>query len=226
MSDKPRLQVQYEESIRQALAEKHGYKNPHQIPRLEKITLNMGVGSAIQEKKHLEYAVDALTQITGQKPIITKARKSIAGFKVREEMPLGVKVTLRGDRMYDFLDRLITIALPRTRDFKGISGKAFDDRAGCAVLVELLRGEPFLVIEEILSSFTTYWALPFGILLILSVLFIKGGESGYIQAEHQQAILSRFPAASFKIIAGAGHLPHVEKPAIFTRLVDNFLIQS
>lgn len=121
-----RLQEKYENEILPALKEKFGRDNRLCLPRLTKISVNMGVGSAIQEKKHLEWAVDAMTQITGQKPIITKARKSIAGFRLREEMPIGCKVTLRRRRMYEFLDRLIAIVLPRVRDFRGLSDKAFD----------------------------------------------------------------------------------------------------
>lgn len=123
---KPRLQVAYEDSIRQALIEKNGYANPHQIPRIEKITLNMGVGAAIGDKKILDLAVDAMTQIAGQKPVMTTARKSIANFRLREGMPIGCMVTLRRQRMYEFLDRLVAIVLPRVRDFRGISRKAFD----------------------------------------------------------------------------------------------------
>ena len=128
MSDKPRFQQKYEDQIRSALQEKHGYQNVHQIPRVEKITLNMGVGQAIGDKKILDLAVDSMTQITGQKPVITKARKSISNFRLREGMPIGCMVTLRRDRMYEFLDRLVTIVLPRVRDFRGISRKAFDGR--------------------------------------------------------------------------------------------------
>ncbi len=126
--NKPRLQVAYEENIRQALKEKRSYTNPHQIPRLEKITVNMGVGSAIGDKKILDTAVTAMTEITGQKPVITLARKSIANFRLREGMPIGCKVTIRRQRMYEFLDRLTAIVLPRVRDFRGISRKAFDGR--------------------------------------------------------------------------------------------------
>ncbi len=125
---KPRLQVQYDETIRKALVEKHGYTNPHQIPRVEKITLNMGVGQAIGDKKILDLAVDAMTEIAGQKPVITIARKSIANFRLREGMPIGCMVTLRRQRMYEFLDRLVSIVLPRVRDFRGINRKAFDGR--------------------------------------------------------------------------------------------------
>jgi large subunit ribosomal protein L5 len=114
--------------VRPALVEKYGYKNPHQVPRLEKITLNMGVGAAISDKKLLDVAASALGEITGQKPVITLARTSIAGFKLREGMPIGCMVTLRRQRMYEFMDRLVSIVLPRVRDFRGISRKAFDGR--------------------------------------------------------------------------------------------------
>ncbi len=110
------------------MVEKYGYKNPHQIPQIEKITLNMGVGSAIGDKKILDLAVDCMTEISGQKPVITIARKSIANFRLREGMPIGCMVTLRRQRMYEFLDRLISIVLPRVRDFRGINRKAFDGR--------------------------------------------------------------------------------------------------
>ena len=122
---KTRLQQQYEEILPQ-LQEALGRDNILSLPRLQKIVVNMGVGSAVQEKKHIEDAVAAMTQIAGQKPIITKARKSIAGFRLREGMPIGCKVTLRGARMYEFLDRLISVVLPRVRDFRGVSRKAFD----------------------------------------------------------------------------------------------------
>jgi large subunit ribosomal protein L5 len=127
-NDKPRKQAQYEDGVRQALTDKHGYTNPHQIPRVEKITLNMGVGAAIGDKKILDTAIDAMTQITGQKPVITNARKSVANFRLREGMPIGCMVTLRRKRMYEFLDRLVSIVLPRVRDFRGINRKAFDGR--------------------------------------------------------------------------------------------------
>ena len=122
----PRLQEKYENEVLPALAESLGRKNRLDLPRLQKIVVNMGVGTATQEKKHIEDAVAAMTQITGQKPIITRARKSVAGFKLREGMPIGVKVTLRRQRMYEFLDRLVSVALPRVRDFRGISRTAFD----------------------------------------------------------------------------------------------------
>ncbi|GAA4466148.1 50S ribosomal protein L5 [Novipirellula rosea] len=125
---KPRMQVRYEETVRQALVEKHSYANPHQVPRIEKITLNMGVGAATGDKKVLDLAIEAMTEIAGQKPVLTLARKSIAGFRLREGMPIGCMVTLRRQRMYEFLDRLISIVLPRVRDFRGINRNAFDGR--------------------------------------------------------------------------------------------------
>ena len=124
----PRLQEKYGQEILPALVEQLGRTNRLSLPRLEKIVVNMGVGSAITDKKHMEEAVDALAQITGQKPMITLARKSIAGFKLREGVPIGCKVTLRGRRMFEFLDRLISLAIPRVRDFRGLSPKAFDGR--------------------------------------------------------------------------------------------------
>ena len=122
----PRLLDQYRSTIRPALKEEFGYKNDMQMPKLEKIVLNMGVGEAVADSKKIKAAEADMTAIAGQKPVITKAKKSIAGFKVREGMPLGVKVTLRGERMYDFLDRLVTVAMPRVRDFRGVSRTAFD----------------------------------------------------------------------------------------------------
>ncbi len=124
----PRLQERYETQIRPALAEELGIKNPNAIPRVTKIVINMGVGSAVADKKNLELAFDAMTDIAGQRPVITKARKSVAGFKLREGMGIGCKVTLRRQRMYEFLDRLVNIVLPRVRDFRGISRTAFDGR--------------------------------------------------------------------------------------------------
>ena len=124
----PRLQDKYDKEILPALCDKYGRKNPHAIPKLEKIIVNMGVGSAITDKKHIDDAVSAMTQITGQKPIVTRARKSIAGFKLRDGMPIGCKVTLRSKRMYEFLDRLISLAVPRVRDFRGLNPDGFDGR--------------------------------------------------------------------------------------------------
>jgi large subunit ribosomal protein L5 len=129
----PRLKALYDSQIRAALKEEFGYKNDMQIPRLDKIVLNMGVGDAVADTKKIKSAHDDLMLIAGQKPIIQKARKSIASFKLREGMPVGVKVTLRRDRMYDFLDRLVMIALPRVRDFRGMRGKHFDGRGNFAM---------------------------------------------------------------------------------------------
>ena len=129
----PRLKAAYAETIKPALMEEFGYRNDMMVPRLDKIVLNMGVGEAVADSKKIKSAHDDLMKIACQKPVITKAKKSIAGFKVREEMPLGVKVTLRGDRMYEFLDRLVTIAMPRVRDFRGVSGKSFDGRGNFAL---------------------------------------------------------------------------------------------
>jgi large subunit ribosomal protein L5 len=128
-----RLQELYETSVRPALMQEFGYKNPMQAPRLEKIVVNMGVGEAVQDSKKAEAAANDLGAITGQHPVITRAKRSIATFKLRKGMPIGCKVTLRGQRMYEFLDRLITVALPRVRDFRGISGKSFDGRGNFAV---------------------------------------------------------------------------------------------
>ena len=123
-----RLQEFYKETIVPGLIEKFGYKSIMEVPRLTKITLNMGVGEAVADKKVLEHAVGDLTKIAGQKPVITKSRKAIAGFKIREGYPIGTMVTLRGQAMYEFLDRFVTVALPRVRDFRGVSGRAFDGR--------------------------------------------------------------------------------------------------
>ncbi|MBB5694461.1 50S ribosomal protein L5 [Muricoccus pecuniae] len=129
----PRLQQQYLEQVRKALAEEFGYKNPMEVPKLEKIVINMGVGEAAGDQKKLDAAVAELTVIAGQKPVKTKAKKAIAGFKIREGQAIGTKVTLRRARMYEFLDRLVTIALPRVRDFRGVSGKGFDGRGNYAM---------------------------------------------------------------------------------------------
>ena len=129
----PRLKVKYSKEIRGILKEKFGYKNEMMVPKLQKIVLNMGVGEAVADSKKIKSAHADLNIIAGQLPTITKAKKSIAGFKVREEMPLGVKVTLRREKMYEFLDRLITIAMPRIRDFRGISPKSFDGRGNYAL---------------------------------------------------------------------------------------------
>ncbi len=124
----PRLQVQYRETIVPALIKQFGYKTTMQVPRITKITLNMGVGEAVADKKLLDNAAADLQKIAGQKPVVTKSKKSIAGFKIRTGYPIGTMVTLRNRRMYEFLDRLVTIALPRVRDFRGVSGRAFDGR--------------------------------------------------------------------------------------------------
>ena len=122
----------YNDVIKKSLVEKFGYKNPHEIPKLTKIVLNMGVGAAVTDKKKLNNAMEELALIAGQKPVMTSARKSIATFKVREGMPIGCKVTLRSDKMYEFLERLVNIALPRIRDFHGITGKNFDGKGNFA----------------------------------------------------------------------------------------------
>ena len=129
---KPRMKGIYEDTIVKAMVEKFGYKNVNEIPRIEKIVLNMGVGEATQDKKRVDQAASEMELIAGQKPVITKAKKSIAQFKLREGMPIGVKVTLRRERMYEFLDRFITIALPRVRDFRGLNPKSFDGRGNYA----------------------------------------------------------------------------------------------
>ena len=129
----PRLKAKYEAEIAKAMTEKFGYKNALEIPRIEKITLNMGVGEASQDKKKVQTAAAEMERIAGQKPVITLAKKSIAHLKVREGMPIGCKVTLRRQRMYEFLDRLITIAMPRIRDFRGLNPKSFDGRGNYAM---------------------------------------------------------------------------------------------
>ncbi len=123
-----RLQSQYREKIVPELMQKFGYRSVMQVPRVTKITLNMGVGEAVNDKKNIDMSVGDLTKIAGQKPVVTKARKAIANFKIREGLAIGAMVTLRGNRMYEFLDRLVTISLPRVRDFRGVSGRAFDGR--------------------------------------------------------------------------------------------------
>lgn len=128
-----RLRKDYDERIVPAMTEKFGYKNRLEVPRLDKIVINMGVGEASQDRKKIEGAVKELTMIAGQKPVVTKAKKSIATYKLREGMPVGCMVTLRRERMYEFLDRLVNIALPRVRDFRGLSGKSFDGRGNYAM---------------------------------------------------------------------------------------------
>ena len=123
-----RFQKKYLEEVVPALTKEFGYKTTMEVPRITKITLNMGVGDAVTDKKLVDHAVEDLTKISGQKPVVTKTRKAIANFKIRENMPIGCMVTLRGERMYEFLDRLVTIAFPRVRDFRGVSPRAFDGR--------------------------------------------------------------------------------------------------
>ncbi|KPH59910.1 50S ribosomal protein L5 [Novosphingobium aerophilum] len=129
----PRMRTRYDDAVVKAMTEKFGYKNAMEVPKIEKITLNMGVGEASQDKKKVQTAAAEMEAIAGQKPVITKARKSIAQFKLREGMPIGCKVTLRRERMYEFLDRLITIAMPRIRDFRGLNPKSFDGRGNYAM---------------------------------------------------------------------------------------------
>jgi large subunit ribosomal protein L5 len=131
--NQPRMKKVYEENIRKALQEQFGYANEMEVPRLDKIVLNMGVGEATGDSKKPSVAAEDLAMIAGQKAVVTHARKSIAGFKVREQMPIGAKVTLRKERMYEFLDRLVTIALPRVRDFRGLNPKSFDGRGNYAM---------------------------------------------------------------------------------------------
>jgi large subunit ribosomal protein L5 len=130
---KPRMKTHYEKVVREELAKQFGYQNRMQIPRIEKIVLNMGVGEAVNDRKKVDSAARDLGRIAGQRPVITRARKSIATYKVREKMPIGCKVTLRGDRMYEFVDRLVTIALPRVKDFRGLNPKSFDGRGNFAL---------------------------------------------------------------------------------------------
>jgi large subunit ribosomal protein L5 len=134
MADKyiPRSKKLYDETVAKAMTEKFGYKNVMEVPKIEKIVLNMGVGEATQDKKKVTQAAEEMELIAGQKPVITKAKKSIAQFKLREGMPIGAKVTLRRERMYEFLDRLVTIAMPRIRDFRGLNPKSFDGRGNYA----------------------------------------------------------------------------------------------
>ena len=131
-----RLQEVYTSEIRSAMQEQFGYANPMQIPRLDKVVLNMGVGDAVNDSKKVDSAMRDMTVIAGQKPIVVRARKSVATFKLREGMPIGVKVTLRRDRMYEFIDRLVNIALPRVRDFRGLSPKSFDGRGNYAMGIQ------------------------------------------------------------------------------------------
>jgi large subunit ribosomal protein L5 len=129
----PRMKLRYDDVVVKGLQEKFGYTNRFAIPKIEKITLNMGVGEGSQDKKKVTTALEELQLIAGQRPVITKAKKSIAGFKLREGMPIGVKVTLRGAQMYEFIDRLVTVAMPRIRDFRGLNPKSFDGRGNFAM---------------------------------------------------------------------------------------------
>lgn len=131
-----RLKDFYQEAVVKQLQDQFSYKSAMEVPRLTKITLNMGVGEAVGDKKIIQHAVDDMTKISGQKPVVTYARKSVAGFKIREDWPIGCKVTLRRDRMYDFLDRLISIAIPRIRDFRGLNPKSFDGRGNYSMGVQ------------------------------------------------------------------------------------------
>jgi large subunit ribosomal protein L5 len=124
----PRLKQHYNDRVRPGLSERFGFDNPHQVPRVTKITVNVGVGEAGRNQKLLDSVLEELATVTGQKPVVTRARKSIAGFSLREGMPVGASVTLRGDRMYEFLDRLVSVAMPRIRDFRGIPSRSFDGR--------------------------------------------------------------------------------------------------
>jgi large subunit ribosomal protein L5 len=128
-----RLQERYDTEVKPALMKEFGYQNPMQVPRLDKVVINMGVGEAVQDSKKIDAAVGDLSAIAGQRPVVIRARQSIATFKLRKGMPIGVKVTLRRQRMYEFLDRLITVALPRVRDFRGVSGRSFDGRGNYAL---------------------------------------------------------------------------------------------
>ena len=151
----PRLQTHYNAVIRAAMVEQFGYKNIMQVPVLEKVVLNMGVGKATQDSKKITIAADELTLIAGQKAVVTKAKKSIATFKLREGMPIGVKVTLRRARMYEFIDRLINVALPRVRDFRGLNGKSFDGRGNFAMGLK-----EHIVFPEIdYDKVDTFWGL-------------------------------------------------------------------
>jgi len=130
--ESPRLQQHYNDVARKAMIEKFGYKNAFEVPKLTKIVINMGVGEAVADQKKIQNALSDMTRLSGQKPVVTKSRKAIAQFKIREDLPIGCKVTLRRERMYEFLDRLITVALPRVRDFRGLNGKAFDGNGNYA----------------------------------------------------------------------------------------------
>jgi large subunit ribosomal protein L5 len=145
----PRLRDRFRQAVVPALMKERGYRNPNQVPRLDKVVVNMGLGEAKDNVKVLDHAVGDLTLIAGQKPVITRAKKSIANFKIREGMPIGVKVTLRGARMYEFVDRLVNVALPRVRDFKGVSPKSFDGRGNYALGLKEQLIFPEIVYDKI-----------------------------------------------------------------------------
>lgn len=144
-----RLQERYRNEITPSLQEKFNYSSVMEVPKLDKIVINMGIGDAVQNSKVLDKAVEELSQISGQKPVITKAKKSIAGFKLREGMPIGAKVTIRGERMYDFLDKLVSVSLPRVRDFRGVSKKAFDGRGNYTLGVKEQLIFPEIVYDDV-----------------------------------------------------------------------------
>ena len=175
-----RLQEKYSNEVIPALMEKFQYKNIMEVPKLEKVVLNVGIGEARENPKALEKAVEEITAITGQKPVVTKAKKSIANFKVREGMSVGIKVTLRGQKMYDFLDKLMNIALPRVRDFRGVSSTSFDGRGNYALgikeqlifpeieydKVDQIRGMDIIIVttantDEEAKEFLTFMGMPF-----------------------------------------------------------------
>ncbi len=150
-SQMPRLKVTYRERVIPAMMKEFSYKNTMQVPRLERIVLNVGMGEALQNVKLLESAVTELTQVTGQKPVVTRAKKAIAGFKLRKGLPIGAKVTLRGSRMHEFFDRLVNVALPRIRDFRGVSTKAFDGRGNYTLGLKEQLTFPEIKYDEVAS---------------------------------------------------------------------------
>ena len=159
-----RLNAKYKNEVVPSLVEKFNYKSIMEVPKVEKIVINMGVGDATSNAKNLEKAVEELTLISGQKPVVTTAKKSIAGFRLREGMPIGTKVTLRGERMYDFLDKLVTVSLPRVRDFRGISKKSFDGRGNDRV--DKVRGMDIVIVttantDEEAKELLTQLGMPF-----------------------------------------------------------------
>lgn len=145
----PRFKALYRETVRPMLQERFAYANPMEVPRLEKVVINMGVGEAVGDSRKINSAVNDLTLIAGQKPVITRAKRSIAGFKVRENMPLGCKVTLRRQKMYEFLDRFVTIALPRVKDFRGLNPKAFDGRGNFATGIKEHLVFPEIIYDKV-----------------------------------------------------------------------------